>query len=151
VFPGADKSGRTAARARARSFAFPGVAEMETAANCLIAPVTSRVIRMPSFGRIYGAPTLIRPATRQRPRTSPPPCFPRGPFGFFAPRTRAMGRLDVSTKSQFEKEKKREREKERASTTRQRNHTPGNFARAGIDKPGRARLNPAETARIPIY
>lgn len=32
-----------------RTCALPGVGEMETAANCLIAPVMSRVIRMPSF------------------------------------------------------------------------------------------------------
>lgn len=48
--------------------------EMETADNCLIAPMTSRVIRMPSFGCIYDAPTLIRPTTHhQLSRAFPPP------------------------------------------------------------------------------
>lgn len=46
--------------------------EMETAANCLIAPVTSRVIRMPSFGRIYDAPTLILSAIRHHFRRNSP-------------------------------------------------------------------------------
>lgn len=78
---------------------------METAANCLIAPVTSRVIRMPSFGRIYNAPTLILSAIRHHFRRNQP----LSAFESFASREHKQKIIpSISTNGQFK----------RASTTK---------------------------------